>query len=542
MKEKFLKIYDHNDLSNFFGMSYKELSAIIYPYNEARKYHSFSIQKRNGGIRTIKEPKKKLKDIQFLLKNVLSEIYVAKTPVHGFCYGKSIVTNAKMHLNKKFILNIDLSDFFGTIYFGRVKRLFMAKPFGFMENVATILAHICCFENSLPQGAPTSPIISNMIAFKMDAQLRDLAMQCQATYTRYADDITFSFTCSKRRLPPKIVAIDQGIIRLGEVLEKIIRDNGFKINLEKLRLAGITQRLEVTGITVNKFTNMPRKYVQQIKSMLYAWERFEYEAAEKEYLEKYKITKRIYESEEPFKYVVRGKIAFLKSVLGESSRIFNELALRFNKLVEEEFLKFYIPNNFKPRVDVISSLWIIETENFQGTGFDLDGFGVITCAHVIGDLKDKNIIYENIEAYKITDPTKIYKVTVIQHDINLDLATCTLQTDSGGSAPHTPMRISEIEPYPFQEVILYGFPNYAPGKKLFQADFKITSTNQTKSNFNFQRFEVDKTIRAGNSGGPLIDVHGDVIGIAVEGQEGLSGQNAAVYASELVKVFRSNSE
>ena len=146
-KQDFLKITDHNELAAYFGLSYPKLAKAIYNIDDAYKYHQFVIPKKNGTARKISSPSKRLKTIQKRLKSVLYEIYSVRPSVHGFVREKSIVTNARMHLDKKFIFNIDLEDFFGSIHFGRVRNFFTSNPFNFNKSVATILAQICCFNN-----------------------------------------------------------------------------------------------------------------------------------------------------------------------------------------------------------------------------------------------------------------------------------------------------------------------------------------------------------------------------------------------------------
>ena len=113
-------------------------------------------------------------------------------PVHGFVKNKSVLSNAKQHLKKKYILNLDLKNFYGSINFGRVRGLFMSKPFNMGDRAATIIAQICCDNDSLPQGACTSPIISNFIMSRLDKELIQFAKNTHTTYTRYADDMLIS--------------------------------------------------------------------------------------------------------------------------------------------------------------------------------------------------------------------------------------------------------------------------------------------------------------------------------------------------------------
>ena len=163
----------------------------IYLVQSEKRYKTFDIPKKSGGTRQISTPITALKIIQRKLNQVLQAVYQTKPSVHGFVSSKNVVTNAQNHVKKRYVLNIDLKDFFPSVNFGRVRGMFMATPYGLHPDVATVLAQICCYNNHLPQGAPTSPIITNMICAKMDGQLQRLAKECKATYTRYADDITF---------------------------------------------------------------------------------------------------------------------------------------------------------------------------------------------------------------------------------------------------------------------------------------------------------------------------------------------------------------
>lgn len=260
-KEQFLKLKTHLDIAKLFDISFNNFKKIFYQTSKPYQYKSIEILKKNGGVRTIHSPNKKIKSIQRQLSDILYEIYPVKPSAHGFIKNKSIVTNATQHLGKKFIFNIDLKDFFGSIHYGRIKNLFMSDPFRFNQSVAIILAHICCFDNKLPQGAPTSPILTNMICWKLDSQLQKLAKTHNCTYTRYVDDITFSFTCTKFRLPRNILYYVDSDLIVGKHLNEIIEANGFKINFNKVRLTNPNMRMEVTGLTINEFPNVKRKYI-----------------------------------------------------------------------------------------------------------------------------------------------------------------------------------------------------------------------------------------------------------------------------------------
>lgn len=192
LKQEFLDLETPRQLAELLEVPYSLLVYHIYKVPDDKKYVEFLIPKKSGGYRKISSPSTALKIIQRKLSQVLYSVYTPKAPVHGFTPSRSIVTNAEQHVRKRFVFNIDISDFFGSIHFGRVRGVFMKEPYNRPSEVATVLAQICCFSNKLPQGAPTSPVVSNMVCARLDSQLRLLAKERHCSYTRYADDITFS--------------------------------------------------------------------------------------------------------------------------------------------------------------------------------------------------------------------------------------------------------------------------------------------------------------------------------------------------------------
>ncbi len=325
LRKDFLNLKTRRDISKLLDVPYGLFVYHVYKVPASKQYKQFSISKKSGGIRTISAPATALKIIQRKLSQVLYSVYVPKAPVHGFVPNRSIVTNAKQHVNKRYVFNIDIADFFGTIHFGRVRGVFIAPPYNLPARVATALAKICCLSNKLPQGAPTSPVVSNMICARLDSQLRLLAKEKHCTYTRYADDITFSTRLTK--FPHEIACEkdNEDTISIGERLLSIVKDNGFKINFEKVRLQHKNYHQEVTGLTVNQFPNVDRRFVRQISSMLHVWKRFGLVSARKSYRQrcidslrehnKALSEEEIAEKEFPFfEDVLRGKINFLRMV------------------------------------------------------------------------------------------------------------------------------------------------------------------------------------------------------------------------------------
>lgn len=540
MKETFLKISNHDELAAFFGLSYSDLAKTLYKIGDRYKYVEFKIPKKGGGNRTIKSPCKKLKIIQKKISEILYEIYPVRPSAHGFIKDRNIIRNAEKHLDKTYIFNVDLSDFFGSIHFGRVRNLFKSPPFNFNHTVSTILAHACCFDNSLPQGAPSSPILSNMIAWKLDGQLQRLAKVTNSTYTRYVDDITFSFTCSKARLPEEIVVAREALASPGHALSKIIEENGFNINYEKVRLAGTMRRMEVTGITVNEFPNVLRKYIRQISSILHSWRKYGYEATEKDFNEKYDTGHRASDKPKSLAFAIKGKLSFLRSVRGGRDEIFNKLARQYNKLVEEEELKFQIFEIATSEATAVNALWVIEVcyddesgESVvaQGTGFSLANYGLVTCAHVVSE---KGKPFVKIDAFKCTDTTKKYKVKVKYLDTHRDIAICEVLRAEKKEFPTASILMSEKPIEHGLHARLLGFPAYKMGQTHYITDAKVASIFP---HHGLQKFEIDSQIREGNSGGPIINEDGQLIGVVLEGALKNSGNNAALCSSELQQVI-----
>lgn len=236
-------------------------------------YHRFGIPKKSGGIRSISAPKPRLANAQrWVLQNVLERLDVAP-PAHGFVRHRSILTNATPHVGRAVVMNLDLRDFFPSVTFRRVKGLF--RKVGYNEHVATILALLCTEpprarvevdgrvvylalgDRVLPQGACTSPAITNALCRRLDARLSALAARHDFTYTRYADDLTFSGEDCAR------------VGRLRRSVVSALTSEGFTENAAKTRIMHRGSRQEVTGLTVNERPTMPRDEYRQLRAMLH---------------------------------------------------------------------------------------------------------------------------------------------------------------------------------------------------------------------------------------------------------------------------------
>lgn len=256
----------------------KEFGYVVYHLSDDLKYEEFDIPKKNGTLRRIHSPKPTLKYIQkefsSIIFNCINEIrldnanYLACN--HAFERDKSIVSNADLHKNKKFILNIDIKDFFDSIHYGRIKG-FLANDshFKLNEKVSQIIARLATYHKILPQGSPLSPILATLIGNIMDVRFLKLAKKYRFTYSRYADDITLS---SNKAFDKNIVYWCENNKKwvAGEIVINILTDSGFTINSEKTRVSYSNDRQTVTGIVVNKQRNVTLEYRRTNRSMVYS--------------------------------------------------------------------------------------------------------------------------------------------------------------------------------------------------------------------------------------------------------------------------------
>lgn len=264
-------------LADAIGIPLAELRFLAYDRALSRTshYQRFTIAKKSGGERLISAPMPRLKRAQYWVLDNL----VGKVPVHeaaqGFVPGRSILTNAERHVGRDVVVNLDLKDFFPTLTFRRIKGKF--RGLGYPEAVATVLALLCTEPDTdeieldgerlfvsrgprrLPQGAPTSPMLTNLVCSRLDARLSALAGSLGFTYTRYADDMTFS-------------ASGEGAGKVAILLKmigEIVANEGFTIHPDKTRVMRRGRRQEVTGLTVNERVAVPRDTLRRFRALLH---------------------------------------------------------------------------------------------------------------------------------------------------------------------------------------------------------------------------------------------------------------------------------
>lgn len=273
--ENLKQITSLGEFAMLLGFKPSAVSYILYKIPNEDKYVEFTIPKKNGNLRSIKAPIEKLKKLQQRLNNILSYSYEeinkdhhqSKSLSHGFRKNHSIITNAKKHRNKRYVFNIDLQDFFPSINFGRVRGFFIKNNhFKLDPKIATIIAQIACHNDQLPQGSPCSPIISNFIGHLLDIRMVYLAKKAKCTYSRYADDLTFS---TNKKYFPEIIAIEtnENNWSIGKKLKKEIEKVGFTINENKVSMQYKTNRQVTTGLIINKIVNIKSEYYRKTRAM-----------------------------------------------------------------------------------------------------------------------------------------------------------------------------------------------------------------------------------------------------------------------------------
>lgn len=563
---------DVNQMSlEAFGEEYSEVKSVIYP---SPKYRSFAIKKRDGSNRIIHEPRLAVKELQLkALKYLQKRQDTVRPCVHGFVKGRSILTNAQAHCERRaeFLLNIDLKDFFPSITFFRVRGVLQKPPFNLSFEVATVIAQLCTYQGTLPQGAPTSPYLSNLICRSLDRDLMALAKRHRCTYTRYADDMTFSFSVrNSANLPKNICSFDGGIAVIGDELRALIASHTFTINDKKTRISSKNTRQEVTGLVINKFPNIPRRFVDEVRGALHAWGKHGYTAAQQRWEERVSATIEKPLNDRAWSRQTRrgtppqlsnylwGKLLFIRMVRQGGDPLYNRLAEQYNSLVERE--KPRLPNFRAPTLPIsfevhsrdhtAKALYVVEWQGdvqlpsnalgetdfvyVQGTAFAYRRSDMlVTCEHVFRCEQEggKQVDFSEVAGAVLTVTNRFtgdaLTATLLHRDIHRDLAVLKLEN------PRPNMRhfvCSSAVCIPTQPAWLLGFPNWSPGRPPSLVPTSVTSVFPKGS---LKRFEVSAMIRKGNSGGPITTTTFDLLGVAQEGATQAEGNNQCLCVSEI---------
>jgi RNA-directed DNA polymerase len=295
---------------------------------EKPEYKTFFVPKKSGGQRQIDAPCEELWVAQRNLKTFLNTLYIRFQPdaVMGFIphykgvnMKTGIVENAKRHIGQPFVLNMDVANFFPSIKIAAIKKMFMHSFFNFPEELAHVLALLTCYEGKLPQGAPSSPMLSNFLLYDADLKLSNLASKNNLTYTRYADDLTISgFIFPQDKFQDKV--------------QEILLPYGLKLNEKKIRYQSFVGRQEVTGIKVNVKLNVDRKYIRRIRAILHCWDMKGIKQTAHEFHDR-----KIHNADE-FMNTVRGMIAHVGNVRGDDDDIYLKFREKFGMLMSFEDL------------------------------------------------------------------------------------------------------------------------------------------------------------------------------------------------------------
>lgn len=485
------ELSDEAALLVYLGLGSAELRKIWY--YRRRMYRNFSIAKGQNKIRVISAPDERLKFLQRKIADKLNEIYRPRNPVHGFVAERSVKTNATAHLRRRFVVNIDLKDFFPTISQKRVEG--MLSSLGIDGRVVEIIARICCNNGHLPQGAPSSPLLSNMICFRLDKKLMGIAKESRCIYTRYADDITLS------SYQPLTGLFETALPTAGRFspdflaakLRDVVLQNGFVINPDKAHYADRYSRRMVTGLKVNELLNVDRRYVRNIRATLHSIETLRIEGAEKKYHEKHGGKSSLAEH-------LKGKISFLTHIKGQSDPVVRSITLRFNKCFPTR------PINVTPTQSEIRdrAVWVVDHSKDQGTAFFLKGVGLVTAAHCVNGFNEVDVFHPSKHAN--TFKARVRKrdthrdLAILDHEIpateyfELDLVSRAISTGDSTTA--------------------VGYPDWAPGDRL-NIRPGVVSTLTVKSAVRL--IEVTQKLAQGMSGGPLLDATDAVVGIIHKG-------------------------
>ena len=348
LTEKLIKISTVKELAYVLNkIKQKEFDAVRYRISDKmlkhfssdaivpKRFRTFHIRKKSGGFREIKAPCTQLDVILTCVNILLKSMYEPSDVAMGFTSGRSVIDNAQIHVGHNYVFNIDLKDFFPSIVQPRVWKRLQLPPFNFSQNVANVLAGLCCSydenvkANVLPQGSPASPLLTNAICDKLDRRMKGVAKRFGLHYSRYADDMTFS----------SMHNVYQEGSEFRVEIQRIIADQGFTMNDRKTRLQKTGTRQEVTGLTVNAVANVSRKYISDLRWILSVWEKEGYAKAYAMFYPKYKYEKGYIKKGEPvMENVIGGKLNYLRMVRGENNAAYRKLQARYNALQELVFV------------------------------------------------------------------------------------------------------------------------------------------------------------------------------------------------------------
>lgn len=517
VSDSFHSLKTREDVARLLNISEQSLRYFLYKLRLQDKYHSFSIAKKDGSSRIISAPDERLKSIQRTLSSILSSEYSPKPCVYGFLNDKSFIDNARNHIAKKSILNIDLKDFFDQIHFGRVLGMLVKPPYSLCREAAITITQIACYHGRLPQGSPCSPIITNMICAPLDNAMMRLAKKTGCYYSRYADDITFS--TYRKEFDKGIVLNNNGTIELGDEIKRILSKHSFIVNPKKISLKTKDCRQEVTGITVNERPNPRRSYTKQLRAMLHHCERDGILNAAKQFVDKgfckNDSIKRIINDPDRekmilawFSQVLAGKVNYLRMIKGDKDLTFLSFAKKYNKVFNAQYFDITELDRFNVSIDNSTFILDGQTTYTQGSGFYLPGYGLITAYHVTENNDFYNV--KTVKSYGEASLTTVGK-TINEISADKDLDYALYKISSNLICGDLSFQIGNSKKLGIGDtVILIGYPNYIKGNSPNVQHCYITSK---KPFMGAEMFTVNGRVVHGSSGGLVLDSDHNIVGI-----------------------------
>lgn len=450
-------------------------------------------------------------------------MYIPHACVHGFVSGRSIIANAAIHVDKKYVLNIDLEDFFPSIHLGRVVGTLRTRPYNIPKDAAVVIGQLTTMLiGELPQGAPTSPIISNLVCRPLDGAMVALARKYRCTYTRYADDITISTTA--RGFPGDLAVIEHHKLLLGPVLCNTINGAGFKINEAKVRMRLPWQRQEVTGLTVNEFPNVTRSFIRSLRGALHAWSKYGYGRAEDTYLRKFQPEKH---SGIKLRNVIRGRIEFLRKVRGDQDPLHRKFHDWLYRIDASAISPPLTPSDLEPTalhgVRLAMPRWELWVEKYQNSVFMLEGrtatgdvasgsafaYGtyVVTAGHNLA-LRSVGVYTPNGALVMARESHK--KNVVGGEDFGIMIMP------KGWLDSIRPLQTQCRVPRVGEQVAALGYPSLALREPVLVAHIGTVEAVCRNYQSGVRFLQISFESGGGLSGAPVIDRRGYVVGIVIE--------------------------
>lgn len=505
------------DLARVLGTSPGYLKWLAFSADKQHFYTAFQIKKRRGGTRPIWSPNGKLKEMQSRLAAVLQQIYPAKQCVHGYIKGRGIKSNAEAHTCRRWILNIDIDNFFGSIHFGRVLGALQARPLALSRSVSQLIASLCTYRGVLPQGAPTSPVLSNIVCRGLDSKLQRIAGTHRCTYTRYSDDITIS--TDRTQFPIELATTSFSGCALSPTFVEFFRASGFGLNLRKSRLVGRGRRRIVTGLTVNDSVAVPTKHWNELRFYIHVANSFGVQAAlarlSAEY-SKHRNPSRAPLGNKALLSILVGKVSFLRHVHGARDEArYERMLAAFSDAFNNATVRAWHTETVERQRSLEQSIVVLECRCSndclcctQGTAFYVLGVGWVTAAHVVSGCR-------NMRAFSPKDYARTPSAAVFVDKIDHENDVALLDIPGIGTRPAlspSPRHAREL-----LSVVALGYPSFKDGDRLFR--FSGHVVGQRRRRGAMSRTVVTAPIYAGMSGGPVLDQDGRVLGVAVTGQE-----------------------